>query len=86
MGKRKMQRPLFVRKNEKLETRFKCPFCEEDESVEVKVARKLKVAGLLCQSCGVKYLTHSHNLTEPLDVYQEWLDECELVNAKKPRH
>nr|BAX24972.1 hypothetical protein [Oryza minuta] len=28
-----------------------------------------------------RYATTAHALTEPIDVYSEWIDECELANA-----
>ncbi|EHA8589968.1 putative Transcription elongation factor 1 [Cocos nucifera] len=29
----------------------------------------------------VSYATSIHHLTEPIDIYGEWLDECERVNC-----
>ena len=30
---------------------------------------------LSCKSCPVSFETHIHNLTQPIDVYAEWVDE-----------
>ena len=81
MGKRKSARPVMpAKKREKLADRFKCPFCEDDDSVTCKVNKKLGLAGILCHTCKVKFKASIDDLTEPIDVYHIWIDECERVN------
>ena len=41
------------------------------------------VANIKCRVCLAKFQTEIHHLTEPIDVYCEWIDECEKVNATK---
>ena len=80
MGKRKSTRSQPMRKREKLATRFKCPLCEDNDSVECKLTRRAGIAGIVCHTCKEKYKTSIDALTEPIDVYHEWIDECEKVN------
>jgi len=37
---------------------------------------------LLCSVCDAKYQTRIHSLTEPIDVFTEWLDETADAQAK----
>uniref|UniRef100_M8AZH3 Transcription elongation factor 1 homolog n=1 Tax=Aegilops tauschii TaxID=37682 RepID=M8AZH3_AEGTA len=34
-----------------------------------------------CQICQESFSTTANALTEPIDVYSEWIDECERVNT-----
>ncbi|CAN0315311.1 unnamed protein product [Ectocarpus sp. 8 AP-2014] len=43
--------------------------------------KKEKTARLLCRMCDVNYEMTINYLTEPIDVYTDWIDECEAVNA-----
>nr|BAX25111.1 hypothetical protein [Oryza brachyantha] len=65
----------------KLETSFTCPFCSAAGAVECVVDLKLKIAEASCYTCLERYCTTAHALTEPIDVYTEWIDQCELANA-----
>jgi transcription elongation factor Elf1 len=80
MGKRKANHIQLPKKFVKLETRFKCPFCEDPDSVECKLTKKVMIAGIICHTCKANYKTSIDKLSEPIDVYHEWLDECERVN------
>ncbi|CAM0951107.1 unnamed protein product [Alopecurus aequalis] len=60
----------------KLETSFCCPFCNHSGSVDLK--RLIAVA--LCFVCQERYATKAHALTEPVDVYSEWIDDCGKAN------
>ena len=80
MGKRKANHTQLPRKCEKLAIRFKCPFCEDPDSVECKLTKKVMIAGIVCHTCKANFKTSIDMLSEPIDVYHEWLDECERVN------
>ncbi len=41
----------------------------------------VKVANLSCKACGVAFQARIHALSEPIDVYHEWVDACEEANA-----
>ena len=44
---------------------------------------KLSIGSLLCRICGAAYQMPIHHLHEPIDVFSEWLDDCEA--AANPR-
>lgn len=82
MGKRKSKAKQETKKRPKLDTLFTCPFCGHGSSVECKIDLKDKIATAECFICAEWYSTIANTLTEPIDVYIEWIDECELVNSK----
>ncbi|TKW20100.1 hypothetical protein SEVIR_4G063300v4 [Setaria viridis] len=59
----------------KLGTAFRCPVCKRAESVECRIDPKRKVAEASCCGCEASYSTAADALTEPIDVYCEWVDE-----------
>ncbi|CAM9706937.1 unnamed protein product [Ectocarpus sp. 4 AP-2014] len=82
MGRRKKStKKIVVKKNTTLDKVFKCPFCNHDKVVECTMNKKEKTARLLCRMCDVNYEMTINYLTEPIDVYTDWIDECEAVNA-----
>ena len=62
-----------------LAKRFKCPFCTAEEAVECKMDQKRGTGSLACRLCGASFQMPIHHLHEPIDVFSEWLDECEAV-------
>jgi transcription elongation factor Elf1 len=34
-----------------------------------------------CVSCLESFTSNIHHLSEPIDVYHDWLDECEKQNT-----
>ncbi|XP_043717133.1 transcription elongation factor 1 homolog [Telopea speciosissima] len=81
MGKRKSSaKPAPKKKMEKLESVFNCPFCNHEKSVNCTIDRKEMIGELTCCICQEKYSTAINNLSEPIDIYSEWIDECEKVN------
>jgi|TARA_B100001540_G_scaffold313271_1_gene335885 transcription elongation factor Elf1 len=36
-----------------------------------------------CTVCGQKYACNITHLSEPIDVYSDWIDECEKLNNGK---
>lgn len=34
-----------------------------------------------CGACHESFSSHIHHLSEPIDVYHDWLDECEKQNT-----
>ncbi|KAL3309944.1 hypothetical protein Ciccas_011500 [Cichlidogyrus casuarinus] len=45
--------------------------------------RAEKRAFVTCANCSVKFGTTAHHLTESIDVYNEWIDECEEANNRR---
>uniref|UniRef100_A0A804R0D3 Transcription elongation factor 1 homolog n=1 Tax=Zea mays TaxID=4577 RepID=A0A804R0D3_MAIZE len=83
MGKRKSRTSKLTAKPKKqLETDFTCPFCSHPGSVQcnifLKERRPFAVAS--CNICTESYATKAHALTEPIDVYSEWIDSCREAN------
>ncbi|KDP25816.1 hypothetical protein JCGZ_22538 [Jatropha curcas] len=76
--KRVLKKPVRV---EKLETTFTCPFCNHRHSVACVIDRKLGFGEAECSVCKVNYVTKINPLTEPIDIYSEWIDECVGVNT-----
>lgn len=48
--------------------------------MEVKISQKEAKATLKCTKCGETYETRSNYLTEPIDVFGEWLDAIAEAN------
>ena len=42
-------------------------------------------ATIWCTICFESYQMNVSNLTEPIDVYAEWLDLCNELNAEPPK-
>ncbi|KAL6606145.1 hypothetical protein ACP70R_041798 [Stipagrostis hirtigluma subsp. patula] len=83
MGKRKSRMSKLAaqpRKPPKLETAFTCPFCNHAGAVECRIDLKYAIAVASCFVCKEDYSTTAHALTEPIDVYGEWVDECVKAN------
>ena len=41
--------------------------------------RRNALGKLNCRLCGASYQMGIHNLHEPIDVFSEWLDDCEAA-------
>ena len=52
-------------------------------TVECKMDFKAGIGSLTCRLCGAAYQMPIHHLHEPIDVFSEWLDDCEA--AQNPR-
>jgi transcription elongation factor Elf1 len=72
-----------TKKRPTLAKRFKCPFCANDETVECKMDFRVGIGSLACRLCGASYQMPIHHLTEPVDVFSEWLDDCEAAAQGK---
>ena len=94
MGKRKSRTSKLMaepKKAPKLDTDFTCPFCNHPGAVQCdiffKARRPFAVAS--CSVCKETYATKANALTEPIDVYSEWIDSCEEANegvvVRRPR-
>ncbi|XP_062178898.1 uncharacterized protein LOC133883565 [Phragmites australis] len=64
-----------------LGTAFRCPSCRHADSVECRIDIKGKAAEASCWACGASYAAGANSLTEPIDVYGEWIDACERARA-----
>lgn len=54
---------------------FKCLFCNHDQSVACKLDTRSMTGELQCSICDAKFQTQINSLSEPIDIFTEWLDE-----------
>jgi transcription elongation factor Elf1 len=74
---------IQTKKRTTLSKRFKCPFCANEETVECKMDFKAGIGSLECRLCAASYQMPIHHLHEPVDVFSEWLDDCEAAAQGK---
>ncbi|ODV93922.1 hypothetical protein PACTADRAFT_51669 [Pachysolen tannophilus NRRL Y-2460] len=80
MGKRKKSTRKPVKKvKEVLETQFSCLFCNHEKSVVCTLDKKNSVGSLHCKICGQNFQTPINTLSQPVDIYSDWVDACEAV-------
>ncbi|KAJ7452371.1 transcription elongation factor Elf1 like-domain-containing protein [Mycena galericulata] len=86
MGKRKKaaKKPQQSRQKVPLDTAFTCLFCHHDKSVTVRLDRKEGVAQLVCRVCDQRYQSKVNHLTEPVDIYSEWIDAADAAQRDEP--
>jgi len=82
MGKRKSSKPPPKKVNPKVETSFTCPFCNHHKSVSARLDHVAEKGMVECNVCAQKYTCNITHLSEPIDVYSDWIDACERINAK----
>ena len=70
---------VVTKKRVKLAKRFKCPFCANEDTVECKMDFKAGIGSLSCRLCSASFQMPIHHLHEPIDVFSEWLDDCEAA-------
>jgi len=80
-GKRKRAKPPPKKAKPKVAQVFDCPFCGKTESCGCKMDFEHQVGTILCDSCGAKYSMRINRLTDPIDVYSEWIDNADAVNV-----
>merc|ERR1719461_59282 len=54
---------------------FNCPFCNYSKTVECKMDRKKHLGTISCRICGANFQMMINHLTEPIDIYSDWVDE-----------
>mmetsp|Transcript_23346 Transcript_23346/g.53763 ORF Transcript_23346/g.53763 Transcript_23346/m.53763 type:complete len:111 (-) Transcript_23346:90-422(-) len=82
MGKRKTAKKQQKKERPKVmgAGQFDCPSCNHAGSIKVSILKKEKVGKCTCTVCGTSYATPITSLSEPIDIYCEWIDECEKAN------
>lgn len=60
---------------------FKCPFCNHDESCEVKLDRAADNGAISCRICGETFQCRITYMSDPVDVFCEWVDELERARS-----
>ncbi|XP_077427066.1 transcription elongation factor 1 homolog [Vanacampus margaritifer] len=82
MGRRKSKRkpPPKKKMTGDLDTQFTCPFCNHEKSCDVKMERTRNTGIISCTVCLEEFQTPITYLSEPVDVYSDWIDACESAN------
>ncbi|XP_061686340.1 transcription elongation factor 1 homolog isoform X1 [Syngnathoides biaculeatus] len=82
MGRRKSKRkpPPKKKMTGDLATQFTCPFCNHEKSCDVKMERTRNTGIISCTVCLEEFQTPITYLSEPVDVYSDWIDACESAN------
>ena len=83
MTRKKSRQVVRTVAKPKVDTVFDCPFCNDNKTVEVKFSNDEALATIQWRMCLAKFQTEIHHLTQPIDVYCEWIDECEKEQKKK---
>ncbi|KAJ2801697.1 hypothetical protein H4S07_004863 [Coemansia furcata] len=83
MGKRKSSRKVVKKEQPKLDTTFDCLFCNHEKSIVVAMDKKNRVGNLKCKVCSATYQAALNHLSDPIDVYSEWIDACEEAKRKE---
>ena len=74
-GKRKKAKPPPAKTKPKVAQIFDCPFCGKTQSCSCKMDVEHSLGSILCDSCGAKFDTRISRLSDPIDVYSEWIDQ-----------
>mmetsp|Transcript_24378 Transcript_24378/g.55554 ORF Transcript_24378/g.55554 Transcript_24378/m.55554 type:complete len:92 (+) Transcript_24378:100-375(+) len=83
MGRRRSRGQAPPKPKPKLDTMFDCLFCQSGKAVEVKMVRLEQIGFLKCRVCNAAFQSRISYLSEPVDVYSDWVDETEEANYKK---
>ena len=83
MGRRRAKAQKVVKKKKPVMlTEFKCPFCNHEGAVECKIDYEKESGSLECRVCGASYSATVNYLSEPIDIFSEWIDHCEAEDAE----
>ena len=74
MVRRKSAKKVYKKPKLKVATIFNCPVCDHPKTVECKMDRKKKTATLECRVCNVGFDMAINHLSDPVDVFHEWID------------
>ena len=80
MGGKKSSAKPAPKVKPKLATQFNCPFYSHSDSIEVKMDRKGQVGSLKCRVCQADFEMRITSLSQPVDVFAEWIDQCDALN------
>jgi transcription elongation factor Elf1 len=82
-GKRKSKKKVAAKVVKSVAKTFKCPFCSHESSCEVKLDMKREVGSIRCNICGESDESRINTLSDPVDVYVQWLDGLEDEKARQ---
>mmetsp|Transcript_39768 Transcript_39768/g.62105 ORF Transcript_39768/g.62105 Transcript_39768/m.62105 type:complete len:115 (-) Transcript_39768:1611-1955(-) len=82
MGKRKSAKKVQKKEMARVMSKFDCVLCNHNGCIRVVIQKKAKFGGVKCSVCDTKWETTITALTEPIDIYCEWVDACEEANKQ----
>lgn len=88
MGRRKKAAKKVVKKKRPIVSKtFKCLFCSQDQAVVCKMDKfKSRTGHLQCTACDAEFTSSRvNNLSEPIDIYHEWLDKLAAAQGEESR-
>jgi len=82
MGKRKSRKklPEKMKVLQPLDTQFDCPFCNHEKTCDVKIDSNKNAGKISCRICMAGFQTQTNHLSEPIDIFNDWIDACEEAN------
>ena len=84
MGRRKSKRQAPPRRNMLvLDQIFDCPFCNHEKSCDVNMDKERNTGRVQCTKCFEDFQAKINFLSEPIDVFNEWIDACEAANVNE---
>lgn len=87
MGKRRRAAKKVVKKKRQTVAKvFKCLFCNHDNAVQCAIDIRSMTGKLECSICNAKFQTNINTLTEPIDIFTEWLDETSDLQAEAAKN
>ncbi|MDC6273924.1 transcription elongation factor 1 family protein [Lacticaseibacillus paracasei] len=89
MGKRKSSAKPVKKIKQRLDTQFTCLFCNHEKAINCTIDKKSSIGTLNSKICGQSFQTAINSLSEPIDIYSNWIDACEAVaeeEAKRVQH
>ncbi|KAH8917237.1 transcription elongation factor 1, partial [Atractiella rhizophila] len=63
-----------------LDKSFRCLFCNNASTISCKLDKSSGIGTLVCSSCNQTFSHKINHLSEPIDLYSDWIDACEAVN------
>lgn len=86
MGKRKTSSRGPVKKvKQRLDTQFTCLFCNHEKAINCTIDKRSNIGTLTCKICGQSFQTAINSLSEPVDIYSNWIDACEAVAEEEAK-
>ncbi|KAG7661603.1 uncharacterized protein J8A68_004871 [[Candida] subhashii] len=86
MGKRKSSSKPVKKIKQTLDVTFTCLFCNHEKSVICTLDKKNLLGELHCKICGQSFQTAIHSLSQPVDIYSDWIDACEDLAEEAEKH
>lgn len=82
MGRRKAAKKAIKKKRATVAKVFKCLRCNSDDTVTCSMDFGSMTGNLICRICDVKFSCTINSLSEPIDVFSEWIDQAEELKQE----